>query len=288
VPAVAPADAGPPVAALAVATAADSGASTVAASTESSNKSVDATPAVEIMAESQETGEDHAESLESPKTIAAPARETKPLPTWVGDEPGMHGPDWREVIITDEYATADECHQAMDIYLMLKAAERIQALAGHPYVDRSRPSLTFHQNSILADGRPIVHRGAPMFLGDDRLDLLRKMGIGIDEIRRSVVREEHLASRDSQRAFDTMYRKYTLAQFTPWFDQQLRRHWDSYLRQERFEIVGGWAGGVLGLLGLVFGLLKVDTWTKGYYSKRLFIGVPAAIIGGFALLSLLL
>ena len=49
-------------------------------------------------------------------------------------------------------------------------------------------------------------------------------------------------------------------------------------------MVGAGAGSVLGLIGLVFGLLKVDTWTKGYYTKRLFLGVPAAIIGLLALL----
>jgi hypothetical protein len=37
-------------------------------------------------------------------------------------------------------------------------------------------------------------------------------------------------------------------------------------------------------LTLVWGLLKIDTATKGYYTKRLFLGVPAAIIGGFLLL----
>jgi hypothetical protein len=36
---------------------------------------------------------------------------------------------------------------------------------------------------------------------------------------------------------------------------------------------------VVGGLALAYGLLKVDTWTRGYYSKRLFVGVPAAIIG---------
>ena len=55
-------------------------------------------------------------------------------------------------------------------------------------------------------------------------------------------------------------------------------------RSERFAVVGAGAGSVLGLVGLALGLLKVDTWTKGYYSKRLFLGVPAAIIGGLALL----
>jgi hypothetical protein len=49
-------------------------------------------------------------------------------------------------------------------------------------------------------------------------------------------------------------------------------------------VVGAGAGSILGLLGLIYGLLKVDTWTRGYYTKRLFLGVPAAIIGLLALL----
>lgn len=218
--------------------------------------------------------------------LPTPIEKTEPLPDWVDDQPGMVGDDWREVVATDEYATAEEARRATDVCLMLKTAERIQTLAGR-YVDHSRPSITFHRDTVLADGNVILVRGEPVISGDHRLYLLRKMGIGIDEIRRSVVREEHLASRDSRRAFDTMYKNYTLAQFTPWFDGQLRKHWDAYLRQERFAMVGVGAGSVLGLLGFVFGLLKIDTWTKGYYTKRLFLGVPAAIIGGFALIAFL-
>jgi hypothetical protein len=44
-------------------------------------------------------------------------------------------------------------------------------------------------------------------------------------------------------------------------------------------MVGMSSAGILGLLFTVWGLLKVDTATKGYYSKWLFVGVPAAIIG---------
>jgi len=219
---------------------------------------------------------------------ASPAmKESKPLPDWVDDQPGMYGADWREVIATDEYATAEECRRAMDIYLMLKTAERIQTLVGQTFVDHNRPSLAFHQGMITADGNIIYSSGHSAYWNNDRLQLLQRMGIGIDEIRRSVVREQHLASRDSPRALDTMYKQYTLAQFTPWFDGQLRRHWDSYRRSERFTMVGVGASSVLGLLGFVFGLLKIDTWTKGYYTKRLFIGVPAMIIGGFALIVLI-
>jgi hypothetical protein len=62
------------------------------------------------------------------------------------------------------------------------------------------------------------------------------------------------------------------------------RRWDELRREGRFAAVGAGAGSVLGLIGLAFGLLKVDTWTKGYYTKRLFLGVPAAIIMGATLL----
>ena len=59
--------------------------------------------------------------------------------------------------------------------------------------------------------------------------------------------------------------------------------WGDFERESRLTAIGLLSGSVLGMIGLVFGLLKVDTATKGYYSKRLFLGVPAAIIGLFAL-----
>ena len=52
-------------------------------------------------------------------------------------------------------------------------------------------------------------------------------------------------------------------------------------------MVGVGAVSILGLVGLVFALLKVDTATKGYYTKRLFIGVPLAILGFFGLYAML-
>jgi hypothetical protein len=82
-----------------------------------------------------------------------------------------------------------------------------------------------------------------------------------------------------------MKKLYTLIEFNPNIDRQLRQYWDSHQRKERFAVVGAGASGILGLLGLCYGLLKVDTWTKGYYTKRLFLGVPAAIIGAGTLLA---
>jgi hypothetical protein len=84
-----------------------------------------------------------------------------------------------------------------------------------------------------------------------------------------------------------MKKLYTRVEFSQSVDNELRKRWDEYRREERFAIVGTGAGSVLALLGFVYGLLKVDTWTKGYYTKRLFLGVPAAIIGLGTLFTLL-
>jgi hypothetical protein len=193
---------------------------------------------------------------------------------------------WQEVIITDEYATVDECRRATDVYLLMKTADRIRSLGQHPFFESHLPSLTFDRGVIRADGALIFDSRNPGYSQDERLRLLNQMGIGLDFVRGSIVRDQHLASRMSPGAFGTMYRQYTQVEFTPQFHDELRRAWNNFRRQERFEMVGGGAASVLGLLGLVFGLLKVDTWTKGYYTKRLFIGVPGAIIGGIVLLSL--
>ena len=110
-----------------------------------------------------------------------------------------------------------------------------------------------------------------------RIHDLQSAGITVPFIHQEIAKDQYFETVD--RSFGPMKKLYTLIEFTPTVDRQLRQCWDAYQRQERFAVVGAGAGGVLGLLGLCYGLLKVDTWTKGYYTKRLFLGVPAAIIG---------
>jgi hypothetical protein len=112
---------------------------------------------------------------------------------------------------------------------------------------------------------------------EHHLHELQSAGITLDYVHREIAKEEYLETAD--RSFGEMKKLYTLIEFTPSVDRQLRQYWDAFQRQERFAVVGVGASGVLGLLGLCYGLLKLDTWTKGYYTKRLFLGVPAAIIG---------
>jgi hypothetical protein len=210
-------------------------------------------------------------------TESAPA---KPRPAWVDDPPKRIGDTWREVIVAGQYATVDECTQAADLYMLMATFQHLQQITGDaPLVDRSRPDLIIDNGNISAGRKLLIVNGRPM---DHQLLALTSAGIGIDFIRREIAKEEYLET--VERSFGEMKTLYTRLEFTPAVDRELRMRWDAYRRDERFFIVGAAAGGVLSLLGLTFGLLKVDALTKGYYTKRLFLGVPAAIIGVVVLL----
>ena len=120
------------------------------------------------------------------------------------------------------------------------------------------------------------------------------MDIGTDYVRREIVAKDPKDNESREyietvaNSFGPMKKLHLQIEFTPAVDRELRRHWDAHERQERFAIVSVGSFSVLGLLGVVFALLKIDTATKGYYTKRLFIGLPAAIIIGLLLLSLLM
>jgi hypothetical protein len=192
-------------------------------------------------------------------------------PDWV-NSPRQHvGEVWREVLVTEEWSTEPECQRAADIGLLLKTYEHVQRLVGDSF-DRRWPDYR------LIAGEP----GEVNY----RLDQLRSAGITVDFIRREIAKAEYLETVN--RSVGPMMKLHTLVEFTPSVDRDLRRYWDSYRRQARLAGVGLGAGGILSLLGLAYGLLKVDTWTKGYYTKRLFLGVPAAIISLVGLLALVI
>ncbi len=223
------------------------------------------------------------------RAMVAEAESDKPKtrPVWIDEAPKRTRDIRREVIATEEFATVDECYQAADIYLLLKTYQRMQQLAGRQDVDGTLPSLTFHNGVISANGKIIYSRGG--YWADDRLYQLDKVGINAEYVRREIVAKDpkNNESREyidtAERSFGPMKKLFLQVEFNPSIDRDLQRHWDAYERQERFAMVGVGAGSILGLLGCVFALLKIDTVTKGYYTKRLFLGVPLAILGMFGL-----
>ena len=187
-------------------------------------------------------------------------------PAWVVHPPKRVGDVQREVIVTDDWSTDEECDRARNIAIMLKVYEHIQKLIGLPY-----------QSNLLS------HDITPDRAWTDyRLSQLNSMGITADYALQNIATDEYRETVD--RSVGPMKKLYTLVEFSPMVDRELRQRWDGYTRREQFAKVGLGGASVLFLLGMVWGLLKIDTATKGYYTKRLFLGVPAAIIGvGFVL-----
>jgi hypothetical protein len=196
----------------------------------------------------------------------------QPRPSWVAQAPKRVGNVRRDVIVTDEYASREECEWVADRLLQLKTYEHLQRLVGKP-LDANR--MHAMRNEALS-----VEGHTPWFIHE-----LDKAGITVDYIHQEIAREEYMEK--VERSVGEMLKLYTQIEFTPGIDNDLRQHWQMSQRQERFAFVGLGASSVLGLLGFAWGLLKIDTWTKGYYTKRLFIGVPLAIVGLFGLYALL-
>jgi hypothetical protein len=195
-------------------------------------------------------------------------------PQWVERAPKRVGNVRRDVIVTDEYASIEDCERAADRLLQLETYEHVQRLVGKP--------IDAEQSHRMRNQALGIVGSAPLFLAE-----LEKAGITIDYIHHEIARDEYLEK--VERSVGEMLKLYTQIEFTPSVENELRQRWQVRQRQERFALVGLGAGGVMGLLGLAWGLLKFDTWTKGYYTKRLFIGVPLlAILGTFGLYAWLL
>ncbi|MEM1305558.1 MAG: hypothetical protein AAGG46_11710, partial [Planctomycetota bacterium] len=125
-------------------------------------------------------------------------------------------------------------------------------------------------NRYAADVSPLV---------DDRMTLRGADGatnFSRAELRSRLIRDEHLETVDA--SFGEMKTLHTLVEISPADGKWLVATRDQAKRAERLQAVSMIAAGVLGLVGLAFGLLKADELTRGYYTKRLLVGVPVAIV----------
>ena len=177
-----------------------------------------------------------------------------PKPDWVLNPPKQIGNVRKFVVTSDPYLTAEECRQDAD--------EKMQNLALNRAAELSGASLARRTNAAsLAD-----------------------LGLGGDYVRRELCTDEYVDVIDS--SVGEMRKTYSLVEFNEAQDALLVDRARSYSRQEGLLDVTLIGGGVLSSVATLFGLLKLDTWTRGYYTKRLFLGVPAAIITVLTLLSM--
>ena len=162
-------------------------------------------------------------------------------PDWVDKPPKRVGNVYRVVVSSDPYRTVEECHRALE------------------------PQL-----------RDIVQRRHALRTPDRNHASLEQIGLGLDFIFRHICRDDWV--EQTKASFGEMQRVHVLMEFDEAIDRQLDEMYRQYERRFRIAEVGGITGLVLGALALLYGMLKVDTWTRGYYTKRLFFGVPAVII----------
>lgn len=111
---------------------------------------------------------------------------------------------------------------------------------------------------------------------------LAELGVTPRYIREQILKEHYYASRDFAHQ-SGMVNLYQQLEFDSRVSEDLAGRWRTFARQQHVAGVAVMSGSVLAVLAGVLGLIKLDTYTKGFYTKRLFIGVPAAIIGGILL-----
>ena len=205
-----------------------------------------AQPSAEASSGPVDSTDPAAQPQPAPKIQAASL--APPTPDWVLRPPGLVGNVRKVVVSAGPYKTLDECHRELERQMRdvvtQRVAELARAAAGH-------------------------------YVYSPELDWLN---IGTDYILRELCTEpEYIEDVDA--SFGPMKKAHLLLEFTAAQDAELLKRWKTFARRDRLAIAGLGGAFVVGCLALAFGLLKVDTWTRGYYSKRLFLGVPAAIIG---------
>ncbi len=170
----------------------------------------------------------------------------KLTPDWVIHPPGIVGNVRKFVVHAGPYKTLEECHQQLEQQMRDVVQSRIGELT----------ATAAQQSNVYPN--------------------LFQLGIGTDYILRELCTEEFVEVKEFD--FGDMLTAHALMEFTQAQDSLLVDRWTAFARRASVARTTAGAGLVVGCLALAFGLLKVDTWTRGYYTKRLFLGVPAAII----------
>lgn len=172
---------------------------------------------------------------------AKPAR-----PAWVDAGSTRVGGDVTEVVRSEPFTTVDECYAQLEHQFLVEAWRRMKAVVPE------------NQKELLAQ-TPVT-----------------ELGIPLDYIMREICQEEYTKTIDS--SVGEMKQVYVLMKFTPQIDAHLLDIWQSQVRQSSLGFVAKIAALVLAILAALYGLLQLDTMTRGYYTRRLLVGASAAII----------
>jgi hypothetical protein len=168
-------------------------------------------------------------------------------PDWVDDVGAVILTSRKVTLSAGPYTTTQECRKDLEGEMARVARQRIERLA--------------------AARQGVAHVDVPEIaaLRIDAGDLLDRL-----------FKEQYVETVDS--SVGEMKHAFVQIEFTPEEDQRLVEAWSDLARQRGLAKVGVASALAVAGLSLIYGLLKVDTWTRGYYSKRIFLGIPAALV----------
>lgn len=144
-----------------------------------------------------------------------------------------------------------------------------ESLVNHKRVVASELHFTAQETEkdLLKATREAVNQYINGYLGDDKACYLVRID---DNYIRNNLMSEQFDEIWKVKQFDKqMYRRHALLDFNDGFRTSLDQQWRDVLQTSKLLTTGLGAFGLLGLLGISFVYLRLDTATKGYYSGRL-------------------
>lgn len=215
-------------------------------------ESAPANTTANIPESSTSAGENTIETSKTAATepAAAPIRKQTAgaaRPAWMDEPTGKRGDEFRTIATAGPYATPQECHEKLN--------DAIREVVGH-YVDRYLP----HRSGVEIDLPPSF-------------------------IHNELVRGEWL--EQSEYSIGPMFNLHAQLVFDKTANDAIDRRFHDGQVRGRLGYAGAGAGLVLALIGTLFGYLKLDTLTRGYYTGRLRAAAAAAILALAAVAGLL-
>lgn len=168
-------------------------------------------------------------------------------PHWVLSPNKVVGGVYRQVVASDPFVTEAECRRQLESELL--------------------PNVVSNRLEQLLESK--IHRKV-------RVENLVQYGIGMDFILSEICADEFTATVDS--SVGPMKKIYVLMEFNSWVDGAIVAKWTRHESDTRLARFGKIAGLTLAGLASVWGLLRFDTYSRGYYSKQLLGGSVLAII----------
>lgn len=267
--AVAKDDQRPPLESLVVEAPDDAGGS-AAGSAAGSNPAEEAPPAhAEVEATEAGAVEAEAESFSAQSHLSDPSESTDPRPRRIVELPeDFAAPDRRTVVIPDRPSWVDRKPGLVGDDYCISVSSALSVAS-----EDCRPSLNEQLEEAVKD-YVADHLGSPQANYFIQFDL--------HEIRNELVAqdEQHQEFMDVVEVLSLgpMHQSHAMLRITPEFRERLELRWSEIRQTGRVLKTAGASVGVFVLLVAVFGYFRLDSATKGYYTRRLQLLLVVAIL----------